>query len=208
LTIPLARMGLDMTGVDLMDSFIRRARRRAKRGGVAVDFRRGDMREIEFDMAFDAVINWFSSFGYFSDAVNLAVCRRMFRALKPGGRLLIECLNKSWFLTHFEPHLTMEVHGVGIDIRTRFDARTQRAEATWVFRRGAATERRRISLRMFNGTDLRTLLRRAGFREIELIGRVPRRFLPRDRPSLGRLTRHSRRVLAIGRRPAKRSRKR
>jgi 2-polyprenyl-3-methyl-5-hydroxy-6-metoxy-1,4-benzoquinol methylase len=195
LTIPLARMGITMTGVDLMDSYIRRARRRAKQAGVTVDFRQGDMRNIEFDSTFHAVVNWFSSFGYFSDAENLQACRRMFQALKPGGRLVIECLNKSWLLANLEPHLTMNVHGVKIDIHSRFNARSQRATGTWVMRKGTTTERCHMSLRMYNGTDIRHVLHQAGFREIVLYGRPP----------LARLTRHARRFVAVGRRPTSRA---
>ena len=35
---------------------------------------------------FDALVNWFTSFGYFSDAQNKAVLREFHGALKPGGR--------------------------------------------------------------------------------------------------------------------------
>lgn len=94
LTIPLAVMGLRMTGVDLTALYIRCARRQGKRAGLDVHFLQCDMREIDFDGEFHAAFNWFGSFGYFSDADNLAFTRRVLRALRPGGRFLVEGLNK------------------------------------------------------------------------------------------------------------------
>ncbi|MBN2308568.1 MAG: class I SAM-dependent methyltransferase [Candidatus Hydrogenedentes bacterium] len=52
---------------------------------------RADMRAIPFVDAFDVVTNFFTSFGYFiPDDENLAVARGVARALKPGGRFLID----------------------------------------------------------------------------------------------------------------------
>jgi len=56
------------------------------------------MRELPFEGQFDAVVNWFTSFGYFDPAGNLAAAKAAFAALKPGGRFLVETLNKSFVL--------------------------------------------------------------------------------------------------------------
>ena len=90
LTLPLARMGLIMTGVDLTGRYIKQARRHAKQESLDVGFRQDDMRKVDFDSTFDAAFNWFGSFGYFSDADNLNVCRCMYKAVKPGGQFLVD----------------------------------------------------------------------------------------------------------------------
>ena len=77
-------------------------------------------------------------------------------------------------------------------MRRHFDARTQRTRATWTFRRGGTIERRRLSIRLYNGTEIRALLREAGFRDIRFFGH----------PLVGRFTRHSPRFIAIGKRPS------
>ncbi len=46
LSIPVARMGIVMTGLDLTESYVRRARRDAKRESLGVRFLHGDMGEI------------------------------------------------------------------------------------------------------------------------------------------------------------------
>jgi SAM-dependent methyltransferase len=59
----------------------------------------GDMREPPFEGRFDALVNWFSSFGYFDDETNRRVLEGFARALRPGGVLLIGCarpVSRTW----------------------------------------------------------------------------------------------------------------
>lgn len=85
----LARRGFHVVGVDLSRPMIAEARRRG-REGPRLRFRRGDIRRIAFREEFDAVVNLYTSFGYFSPSQNRAALRRMARALRPGGRILID----------------------------------------------------------------------------------------------------------------------
>lgn len=191
ITVPLARMGLRMTGVDFEGRFIREARRRAAGEGLDVRFVKGDMHEIAFDGEFHAAFNWFTSFGYGSDDDDRIFLEKVFRALKPGGRFLLEHMNKSWLLSHFKESSDETVGGVRVENSRKWDGRSGRVVATWVLTRGAKTERHRLSIRIFNGAEMRKLLRSVGFRDIELLGG----------PSPGRFTRHSRRMIAVARRP-------
>ena len=84
----LARRGMRVVGVDLSPAMLTEARR----GGTKprLTFLRGDMRRLRYESEFDAVVNLYTSFGYFSPRENLDVLRRMARALRPGGRILID----------------------------------------------------------------------------------------------------------------------
>lgn len=187
----LARLGLDVTGVDLTASYIRRARRRAARRGLAVRFMQGDMRELPFNGEFHAVVNWFTSFGYFDDAGNLAAARAAFAALRPGGKFLIEMMNKSWLRPRFTPRGDETVSGVRIVRRSRWHREGHRVINTWTFSKGRRRETHRFSHCLYTARQLRAVLGAAGFRDIRLLGYPP----------LGRLARHSRRMIAIARRP-------
>lgn len=191
LTIPLAQMGLEMTGVDLTAAYLRKARRLAQRAGVAVRFVRSDMRSIDFDGEFHAAFNWFGSFGYFSDEDNLECLRRAFRALRPGGRFLVEGINKSWLLAHFRARAEQILGGVHIVYEHRWDAKTSCVSSTWTMSKGGKTERHHVRMRIFNGAEMRALLRTAGFRDVML----------HPLPPVGRFTRHSLRFIAVARRP-------
>jgi len=193
LTIPLAKMGLKMAGVDLTGSFVRRARRLARQERLNIRFIQADMRCMDFDAEFDAVVNWFTSIGYSSDEDDLAFCRCACRALKPGGKFLVETMNKSWLLSHFKPRHDGKVAGVCLSNRVRYDAAAGRIRDIYSLSRGSKIERHRVSIRLYTGAEMRTLLTKAGFRDIRLVGH--------DWKKLHRFTRHSRRLIAVARRP-------
>jgi SAM-dependent methyltransferase len=98
--IGLARRGYRMTGVDFHAGYLDAAARDAAAAGVAVRWTRADMRALPFERAFDAAYSYFTSFGYFSDAENERVLAGVARALKPGGRFLLDVLNRDGILTH------------------------------------------------------------------------------------------------------------
>ena len=193
LTLPLARAGIRMTGIDFTENFLRQGRRAARREGLNIRFASGDMRDIDFEGEFDGAFNWFGSFGYFSDRDNLRFCRSVLRALKPGGRFLVEGFNKSWVLAHFRRRGRHTTGGVEVTEYRRWDGRSNRVSSTWILRKGRATERHTIRMRLFNGTELRNLLKSAGFCEIKLF----------PFPPCGSFSRHSRRLIAVARRPAR-----
>ena len=102
--IPLAERGFEVTGYDLSETFLERARADAAACGVAVRWLRGDMRVLPFDAEFDAVINVFTAFGYFADPEDdLATLQRVCRALVPGGRFLLETLHRDALAARFRP---------------------------------------------------------------------------------------------------------
>ncbi len=191
LTFPLSDMGLVMTGVDRTQSYIRKARRVARDRELNLRYECADMREIEFEEEFDAAFNWFGSFGYFSETDNMQFLRRVYFALKPGGRFLIEGLNKSWLLSNFKPHREEEVAGISLTHRSRWDAKNNRIHDKWTMSRGDRQESHTITMRIYNGTEIRTILRNAGFADIQLCGY----------PALRRLNRHSPRWIAVANRP-------
>lgn len=92
--IELARRGYQVTGLDFSKRFIELARKDAQAQGVRVAFIRDDMRNLSFVNKFDAIINMFTSFGYFDDeSDNALVLRNVSRALKPKGKFLIDLNN-------------------------------------------------------------------------------------------------------------------
>jgi ubiquinone/menaquinone biosynthesis C-methylase UbiE len=77
----LAARGREVVGVDVTERFLELGRERHP----GVRFVRGDMRELAYEEEFDAVVNWFTSWGYFDSSTNDAVLGAFARALRPGG---------------------------------------------------------------------------------------------------------------------------
>jgi SAM-dependent methyltransferase len=85
----LAEAGYDVDGLDLSPHLIALAKARGT--GRTLRYRRGDMRKLPaaWTGRFDAVVNLFTSFGFFADARDDArVIRECARVLKPGGVMI------------------------------------------------------------------------------------------------------------------------
>lgn len=92
----LAKKGYKVTGIDNNPEFISFAKQNSE--DIKVEYFLQDMREVNFDNRFDAVLNLFTSFGFFSDEENLEVLSRMSKSLIKGGRLILETVNRDWAL--------------------------------------------------------------------------------------------------------------
>jgi 2-polyprenyl-3-methyl-5-hydroxy-6-metoxy-1,4-benzoquinol methylase len=96
--IELAKQGFSVTGIDATQAFLDIATQKALEEQVPITFRLCDMRELDYSADFDAVINMFAAFGYFTDEENAEVLQRVARALRPGGLFLIDLLNREWMV--------------------------------------------------------------------------------------------------------------
>jgi SAM-dependent methyltransferase len=93
----LAARGCRVLGVDANPGAIARAGREAPAGA---SFRVLDMRALDsLTERFDGVTNLWHSFGYFDDATNQDVLRRMGVRLHPGGRIVIDLYNRDHLAT-------------------------------------------------------------------------------------------------------------
>ena len=162
----LAKAGCTVTGVDIRQVFLRRARRRFRREGLDGSFLRSDMREIDFAGRFDAVVNWSGSFGYFLDPDNLRVLRRFSLALKPGGRVLIDQLNREYVLRHF--HTKMKQGD--LTLHSKWKRRTQCIETTWRWRVAGRQRSCRSRIRIYTPGQLGRLFEAAGLRVEAMYG--------------------------------------
>ena len=98
--VEMARRGYDVTAVDFNARYLELGAQAAQAAGVRVAWTQGDMREFGFERAFDAVYSYFTSFGYYSDDENERVLANVAGALVPGGRFLIDVLNRDYVLLH------------------------------------------------------------------------------------------------------------
>jgi SAM-dependent methyltransferase len=128
--IELASRGYTVTGVDLSEAQLARARQKAADRGVSVDFRQGDARELTFDAEFDLVmIICEGAFALMeTDAMNFQILQGACRALKPGGKLLVTTLNALFPLAR----VGRPADGEGSDI-SGFDPVTFRNNSTFEF---------------------------------------------------------------------------
>jgi SAM-dependent methyltransferase len=94
-TIPFARRGAIVTGVDMTPHLLDEARARASREGLAIRFDEGFAETLPYrDGSFDVLV---SMFGIMFSPLPAAVVSEMARVLKPGGRLALANWTPSGF---------------------------------------------------------------------------------------------------------------
>jgi SAM-dependent methyltransferase len=165
--VPLARLGLNVTGLDQSAEYLSLARTAAREAGVNIELLQADMRDIPASKPFDAVVNLFSSFGYLaSDAEDARVLRAAHAALKPNGGLLLDLLNREWVLLNQTPD---DQHtgpkGIVYLEHRDFDLRSGRNHVTFTAQApdGTRHELPGHHIRLYTLTELIAMLDAAGF---------------------------------------------
>ena len=92
-SIPLARAGLSVVGLDLSAEMLTVATRKASAARVHVDFERGNMCELRFAAeTFDAVVSTLALM-HLPESARLPVFLEVARVLRPGGKFVFSAKN-------------------------------------------------------------------------------------------------------------------
>lgn len=171
----LAGLGCDVVGLDESELFLELARSLAPTNGGEITFVRNDMRRLQWEGEFDAVINWFTSFGYFSREDNFKCLSETYKALKTNGQVLIDHINRDRLIRNLSRPLDMVIehpHDDGnflID-RVAYDVATGRTETDRTIVRDGATRKTHFSVRLFTYAEIHDWIIRAGFRDCSGFG--------------------------------------
>lgn len=160
--------GLDYSGDMLAAARVAVGRSQGSRAWLV----RADMRAIPFCSAFDLVVNFFTSFGYFfAEEDNRSVVRGVAAALRPSGRFFIDHVNPPHVEQTLEPHTVREEAGYEIIEERWIDRASRRVnKSTLVRRRGRVVGRFHESVRLYEPEEFATLLRAGGLVVDEMLG--------------------------------------
>jgi SAM-dependent methyltransferase len=174
--IELGQGGYRVTGIDLSLPLLIRAADESQRRALSVNFVHADMREMAFDAQFDGAYSFLTSFGYFDEETNLKVAASVYRSLKPGGRFLLDTINRDYIVSDLPTRVWWEGDGCVVLEEVDFNFQTNRltVRRSIVFQDGRQVEHD-ISIRAYSLHELAKLLRQAGFRVLEVSGSVATR---------------------------------
>ncbi len=175
-SVLLAKKGFEVTGLDFSREYLAEASARARKAGVKVRLIRADMRKLKFNREFDAVINMFTSFGYFPGfGDDLNVLKGIKRALKPGGLFLLDMMNMDWLCANFKPKdwLLLEDGTYQLEEREWLGKKSRLLACRWIkIKPGKPPEERKLVLRQYNRRDISKALRKAGLRAVRFWGNL------------------------------------
>jgi len=167
----LAAKGYKVTGLDLSLPLLIRAADAARRSGLSINFIHGDMREMTFENEFDGAYSMFTSFGYFDDDTNRKVAANLQRAIKPGGKLVLDLVNRDYLVRDLPTRVWWQGDGCVILEEVDFNYFSSRLQVqrSIIFEDGRQLEQE-ISIRAYSLHEIGKVLHHSGFRVTEVSG--------------------------------------
>jgi SAM-dependent methyltransferase len=154
-----------LAGIDLSMPLLRLARRAMEGRCHQRLVAQADMRCLPFCETFDAVLNLFTSFGYFdTDGENLRVLNSMASVLRPGGRYILDYLNPEYVARNLQP-LTERTLGDRVIVERRWiDPRRKRVNKTIVIQTPEAERHYKESVRIYTQDEMEQMLKSVGLK--------------------------------------------
>lgn len=173
LSIPFSDY-MPVVGTDLSIYLLKTAKKRAKQANVKELYLvRADMRYLPFRSGvFDNVINFWTSFGYFSEKENKTVLKEIANVLKSEGIFALDIANPGWLLRNFrEKDWTDEENYLSLEQRF-VDWKTKRWKSKWIVVNKQTKEIDEINFdhRLYDLRELQELLQGEDLEAIQVYG--------------------------------------
>lgn len=171
-SVPLGKKGFQVTGIDLQPMLIAKAQEYSSREGVAIEYVEENMLTFKRPNAFNLVISMFSSFGYFrAPEDDFRVIENVYHSLKPDGKLLIDVRGKEIHAMENTTCFSQEMaNGDIIFHRSKVNKDWTQSKADWVYISGQNAQKFEMSVNLYCGAELRSLLQKAGFSGVRVYG--------------------------------------
>jgi SAM-dependent methyltransferase len=170
-SLELARRGFRVTSVDRTIHYLEEAKARAEAEQLDIEFVHEDARNFRQPNSFDAVINLFTSFGYFKEpSENMAVLDNIYASLKPGGKLLIELMGKEVLARIFQERDWRQEEDAILLEERKVGKNWDYIEARWILFKGGKKYEQTFYPKLYSAMELCEMLSRSGFREMETYG--------------------------------------
>ena len=183
LTITIAKIGLNIIGIDLSASMIAAARRKAESSEVSIDFRHADMCDFNLTERFDTILIPGNSLLHLHTNAELQRCLASVRRhLRPGGKFVFDIskIDPAALILN-ERHPAMSVNSpnrgrINIDEISSYDAATQVRTVQLYLSCDSAVDLQKIEykLRVIFPQELLLLLESTGFTLIDRFGEFTR----------------------------------
>lgn len=174
ISVELAILGLDVTGVDLIQPELDAAAESAADEGVDLNLVRADLRTYTTDRKFDAAVNLYTSFGY-CDTIeeDLAILKHIAAAVKDNGWFIMECTSRETAVKYFTEGEWFERAGKTVLTQFTVEGAWEGLRSKWILidnKDGSRIEHEFVQ-RLYSAVELRRMLTAAcGFKSAEVYG--------------------------------------
>ncbi len=174
-SIELTKRGYWVTAIDLSDSMLAKAREKAEKQHLKIDFLKQDARNLSFENEFDVAIMLCE--GAFplieTDEMNFEILRNVTKSLKVHGKLIFTTLNGLFPLTHsVEGFTNSKAKEAGVTFPNKnFDLMSFRDHSLVEIKDDYGNIRQiETNERYYMPSEITWLLKSLGYRKIEIFG--------------------------------------
>ncbi|AIC93063.1 class I SAM-dependent methyltransferase [Shouchella lehensis] len=167
----LAEKGYSVTGIDFAENSIEYARKEAEKKNLSIDYHCGDFLTINYEEEFDLTLLIYQIFGILNPDERKKVLSNMYRALKPGGFVLLDVLSdksfadfeesREWSLSSKNSMLSRKKH-LGLISTEKYPNNVSLQKTVLVFEDGEIVNYHYWN-QYFSVEDLRQEVEEAGF---------------------------------------------
>ena len=170
--VEIALLGCQVTGVDLVQSYLDAADESARDEGVKIDFVKADLRDFVRPDTFDTALSLYTSFGYCkSREEDLHILKNINASLKKDGWFIIECLSKEIAVKNFVSGEWFERNGLTVLTDYSVEGAWEGLVNKWTIIKPDGTRIDHTFVqRLYAATEFRELLFSAGFSSVEIYG--------------------------------------
>jgi SAM-dependent methyltransferase len=160
----LAEAGLDVAGLDLSRDLLAAARELPDfEGKLAGRLVQADARELPFaERSFDALVNLFSSFGYFGELDDARMLREIARVVRPGAVVVLDLMNPGYVRANLRDESVREDDEFMLRERRALADGGKRVVKDVELRTGADVKRWREDVRLYELGEMRARLASLG----------------------------------------------
>lgn len=173
ISVELALRGLDVTGVDIIQSELDAAAESARDEDVDITLVKADLRTYTTQKKFDAAVNLYTSFGY-CDTIqeDVQILQHICGAIKDNGWFIIECTSRETAVQYFTPGEWFERAGKTVLTEFTVEGAWEGLRSRWILvdnKTGARIEHTFVQ-RLYSAVELKRLLLGVGFKSAEIYG--------------------------------------
>lgn len=174
-SIELADRGFGVTAVDATASYLETARERGRDAEIEseIEFIHEDMRDFRRRKSFDAILNLYTSFGYFEERDDdERTAQNFYESLKPDGKLAMGLTSKEVLAGKFEKRTWNERDGKYILEEHEISDNWSWIDNRWMVVDDGDMTEFAVSHRLYSAFELSELLSDVGFSDVSVYGNL------------------------------------
>ncbi len=176
ISVELAALNLDVTGVDIIQSELDAARDSAEAEGVPLTLINHDLRNWHAPDQFDCAVNLYTSFGYCETVdEDLQILHNIADSVKPDGTFIMECTSRETAVMYWTPGEEFERAGYKVVTHFEVTGAWEGLKSQWILYPLTGDTTKPIVdhtfiQRLYPATFLRDKLLEFGFSKAEVYG--------------------------------------